>query len=181
MFGASFGKGAFSTLGDGGSGDTGLLSIGVGGVTSMEGVCRDALIGVLGILLSEAMLRFVGSWRSNKSCVGCDSIGCTSEDFEALRELKLMLFSPSCSSPPRFPFSIDFTDAIPGLTGGVVPLSREPLLKTSLILVPGEMLLLEASGDSSVEACLGARFIVELVALPDTGNVADFEEGLFAE
>ena len=182
VFGVSFGGGAFSTLGDGVSGDTGLLSTGVGGVTSMEGVCRDALMGVLGRLLSEATLRLVGSWRSNASCVGCDSTGCISEDLEALRELKLLFSPPICNSPPRLPVSIDFTDATPGLTGGVAPLSREPRLKTSLILVPGEMLLLGAppAGDSSVVACLGARFVTELVALPDTGNVVDFREGTFA-
>lgn len=152
-------------------------SVGVGGVTCVWGASRPALVGVLGVvtIVGSSLVLEVG-------LLGLESMDCVlSEAFVDLPKLILPLLSLLNSAPRAPP---DFTELRSGLFGGLLLSFFAPVLKTSLILAPGEtpLLLLPSavlrvlppSLVSIVAACWGARFDDKEGVLVVSGSVLLF-------
>ena len=110
-------------------------SVGVGGVTVVNGVWRPALVGVLGVVLIggrslatalELLILFRADWEGTPFI--CDCRG------------RLLLFCLSVATmlPRGSPLSVDITEARSGLWGGLSAFFLELDLKTSLIRLAGE-------------------------------------------
>lgn len=166
-------------LNDGLLGEAGGASVGVGGVTWVSGASNEALGGVLGAVTIVGISRMlvVGLF-------GLESNDWTLSDaFEGLPRLTLPHLSFLNSAPRAFP-SVDFADARSGLFGGLMSFLLDPIVKTSLILAPGETprLLLPSTAlrdlppslVSIVAACWGARSEAEDCVLSVGGKVLDF-------
>ena len=147
----------------------------------VSGASRDALVGVLGVVIIVGRSRLLLLTLFISVLIDC----APSKSLEPIPKLMLFLLSPFPNKPPRpIPLLDSFMDALSGLFGGLAPFLLEPTVKTSLILAPGETprLLLSSAIlrdlslllGSIVAACLGARFEDKDKALVDAGNVVDF-------
>lgn len=165
-------------LSDGLLGESGRASVGVGGVTCVAGASKEVLVGVLGAVTIVGMSRMLVV-----GLLGLVSNDWTlSEVFEGLPRLALPHLSFLNKAPRAFP-SVDSTNPRSGLFGGLTSFFWGPMVKTSLILAPGETprLLLPSAALrdlppsllSIVAACWGARSEVRDCVLAVAGKVSD--------
>lgn len=161
-------------LADGLPGRSASWSVGVGGVTVVEGVSSDALGGVRGIVEILGISGFLTVLIFMSVSMDWGMVGRSSKIL-----VEPLLLSAVPTGPPNVvPFSADITDARSGLVDGLPRFFRDPPVKTSLIFAPGDIprpfreVSFSAWRASNVAAFRGARFVVEEVLL-DMGNVAD--------